>query len=353
MYPLRQEQPFPYRQWWIAAYSNEVGREPLGRTILGMPLVFYRTQAGEAVALHGVCPHRMFPLARGRVVGDHLQCGYHGFTFDRAGACVAVPSQGGEPANASVRRYPAVERGGLVWVWTGEAELADEALLPDVAAMGLGVSGWAVEQHPRAVIRGRYMLLIDNLIDLSHISFIHRDTIPNGEAVAQIPHELAADARSLNVRRLGRGIPNNPHTRMLFPDYDGPTDQSFDAEFFGPCLVRTGGTIYASGEGRPLGVTNFIHGVTPETPTSTHYFVLTARNFALENPALGAMNLSMGERIQPQDVDAIEAIERNLQAGYAVREVSCFADAGALQVRRRIDAQIRAEAGGADLAQAG
>ncbi|HEY0359512.1 MAG TPA: Rieske 2Fe-2S domain-containing protein, partial [Mycobacteriales bacterium] len=76
-------------QWYVAAYTHEVGREEiLGRTILGEPIAFYRTEGGEAVALADRCVHRRFPLSESRLDGDNVVCGYHGFTYDQAGSCV-------------------------------------------------------------------------------------------------------------------------------------------------------------------------------------------------------------------------------------------------------------------------
>ncbi len=349
MYPLNVPQPYPFEQWWIAAYGSEIGRTLLTRTILGRPVVFYRTEAGEPVALAGLCPHRLFPMARGCLIGDAVQCGYHGFTYDKTGRCIRIPSQDSVPPNFAIRRYPVAERGGLVWIWTGDAGTADPTRLPHLESMGPGSSDWAVEYHPLVTIRGRYQLLIDNLLDLSHISFIHATTIPGGGAVVRIPPQISDTPVSYNIERIGRQLPGNPHMQLLFPGYSGPVDHHFDAEYFGPNLIRTGGAILASAaapsaEAHPLGITNFIHGITPESPTSVHYFVMTTRNFRLKDQTLSAANLAMGALIQPQDLEAIEAIEVNVpQFASTRRELSCMADAGAIQVRRRLAAQIRAE----------
>lgn len=343
MHPFKVEQPYPYQQWWIAAYGSEVKRELLGRKILGQSVILYRTENGEPVALSGICPHRSFPLELSKLVGDNVQCGYHGFTFDKKGACVLVPSQSGAPTNSSLREFPVVERGGLVWIWTGRREAADPTLIPDLEQMGLGTPGWATEEHPLVTIQGRYMLLIDNLLDLSHASFIHVDTIPGGDKVASIPVKLVETHNSLNVSRLGQNLPVNPLHKMQFPDFEGSVDQQFDAECFGPALIRTGGTIFVAGEGKELGTQNFVHGITPADPHNVHYFVITSRNFGLDNPALGHINRDMGTRIQPQDIQAIEAVERVLQSNLQVREVSARVDTGALKARHRIEQQIQAE----------
>src|SRR5277367_1252971 len=155
-YPLNLPQPYPFEQWWVAAYSGEVGRELTQRKILDRPIVMYRTMSGEPVALAGLCPHRLYPLVKGHLEGDTLQCGYHGFTYDQTGRCVHVPSQEQVPANFSVRRYPLLERAGLIWIWTGtEAQALPSLPLPELEFIGLGAPGWTVEQHPVATVRAR------------------------------------------------------------------------------------------------------------------------------------------------------------------------------------------------------
>lgn len=342
MYPLNVEQPYPRNHWWVGAYSSEVGRDLLARDILGERVLFYRTEGGDAVALSAICPHRAFPLEKGRLVGDAVQCGYHGFTFARDGTCMLVPSQSAIPQNASLRRYPVIERGELVWIWTGTEAEADPARIPDVEAIGLGNAAWAVEQHPLATVNARYTLLIENLLDLSHVTFIHAETIPGGEKVVAIPVLVEETQHSLAVRRKGENLPLNPLIRMQFPEQEGPVHQDFDAEYMGPGVIRTGGAISDAASGRTLGIQNFIHMITPANPTRLHYFVNTARNFGLNDPTLGNVNLGMGTRIQPEDIDAIEAIEAVLQSGVTLpREISARIDNGALKVRRRLEAHIK------------
>ncbi|WP_206244497.1 aromatic ring-hydroxylating dioxygenase subunit alpha [Novosphingobium terrae] len=345
-YPLTTQEPYPHDQWWVAAYADELGRHLLARDILGEPVILYRTQAGAAVAVAGICPHRAFPLARGRLVGDALQCGYHGFEYGADGTCLRVPSQSGVPQKSSLRRYPVEEAGGLIWIWTGAPEKADPALLPDLGAIGLGREDWAVEQHPLATVEARYTLLIENLLDLSHVTFIHDKTIPGGEKVAAIPVSVIESPQSITVQRKGENLPLNPLLAMQFPDQQGPVHQHFDAEYLGPCLIRTGGAMVDAASGAPLGIQNYLHMITPASPTRLHYFVNTARDFGLDRPQLGDMQRGMGSRIQPEDIDAIESIERVLQSGATLPpEISARVDNGALKVRRRLEAQIRAEAG--------
>jgi len=122
-------------RWYIAAFGDEITREPMERTILGKPVVFYRTEAGAPVAMYGICPHRYFPLAQGRLEGDAIVCGYHGFKFDFGGKCVEIPSQG-TGAGFCQPSYRIEERGSLCWIWMGDPEVCDTALIPRMRISG-------------------------------------------------------------------------------------------------------------------------------------------------------------------------------------------------------------------------
>jgi len=353
MHPLKTQQPWPYANWWVAATSEEVVRAPLGRSILELPVIFYRTQAGEAVALHGVCPHRSYPLSMGCVEGDNLRCGYHGFAFAPSGECVEMPSQTSVPSGTgTLRRYPLVERDGLLWIWTGPADAADPTRILDLASYGL-TEGWAVERHETIWLKCRYPLLIDNLLDLSHISYIHASTIPGGGEVVRIPPKTIDTPRSYNVQRCGVGLPSNPLSQMQFPDHKGALDRHFDAEYFGPEFIRTGGLIYAHESRNYLGTQNFLHLITPITRSLTRYQVISARDYQVDNPEVtNFIRRTNGPdgMVVSQDVEALEAIESLLQSlGQAPGEISCRVDTGALKVRNRLEAQIRAETPGAPL----
>ena len=117
--------------WYVAAFGHEIGRNLLARTILGDKIVFYRTEDGSPIALANRCCHRQAPLSMGRLIGDTVECGYHGLTFDPTGEGLMVPGQKKIPSGAKVRKYPVAERWRWIWIWMGDPDLADETLIPD------------------------------------------------------------------------------------------------------------------------------------------------------------------------------------------------------------------------------
>ena len=183
--------------WQVIAFANEIGATPLARTVCNEPIVLFRTSSGEAVALADRCPHRFAPLSLGRVIGDEIQCGYHGLCFDRDGTCVRVPGQDQVPARTRVRKYPLLERHTFAWVWLGEAALADPALVPDFHWMD--DPSWACVPGYHH-FGANYQLVNDNLLDLSHESFVHEETIGN-ESVAESPAAVTLQGNTMRVHR--------------------------------------------------------------------------------------------------------------------------------------------------------
>ena len=164
--------------WYMAAWDRDIGTErPLAQSILDEPIVLYRTPDGAVVALEDRCAHRLAPLSAGRCEQGNIRCMYHGLVFDRTGACVSIPGQAEIPARVRVRSYPVAERYGAVWVWMGEPERADEELLPPF--VGYHDPAWAMEPG-RMDYAAPARLIHDNLLDLTHIAFVHYTTFAGG-----------------------------------------------------------------------------------------------------------------------------------------------------------------------------
>ena len=163
--------------WYVACTPAEIDDKPLGRTLCKQPIVFYRAGDGTVAALDDFCPHRSAPLSLGRVIEGKLVCGYHGLEMGCDGKTIAMPGQRVR-AFPAIRSYPVVERHGFVWVWPGEAALADPAAIPACA--------WA--DSPDGAYGGGlfhigcdYRLMVDNLMDLSHETCVHATSIGQKE----------------------------------------------------------------------------------------------------------------------------------------------------------------------------
>lgn len=270
MYPLAEGMFAPRNQWYIAAWSDEVGRDPIERWILDEPVALYRRQDGRAVALEGRCPHRSYPLGKSGVVGDGIQCGYHGLVFGPDGRCTSVPSQRTVPNVCRVKAFPLVEQWRWLWIWMGEPELADESLIPAEDELFDGKHVMTAGGH--RLLAGRYMLYHDNLFDLTHLGYLHKNSFGGGKGaqntVPQVeagPNKVRSIYTQLNVE-----IPEF-HSQVI--GYTGQVDRYEGLTCYLPGL-HVGGMLLTE-PGRPeawVGSSKVYHGITPATRHTTHYF---------------------------------------------------------------------------------
>ncbi|HUB94855.1 MAG TPA: Rieske 2Fe-2S domain-containing protein, partial [Stellaceae bacterium] len=218
-------------QWYCAALSKEIGRTPLARTFLGEPVVMYRASDGAAVALEDRCCHRRAPLSRGAVEGDNLRCGYHGLLYEPGGQVIWAPGQDKLPPGARVRRYPLTEKHGWTWIWMGDPALADPEAAP--AFHWYDAPGWA-SVGSCLPVKANYLLLVDNLLDLSHLAFLHIKTIGAGDDTAP---ELTWERGPNFVRgtRIARNL--SPSTRQLAQGDNLKTDTTKIMTFTPPAIV--------------------------------------------------------------------------------------------------------------------
>ncbi len=273
--------------WYVAAWSHEVPAEGLlARVITRVPLIFWRDGAGQVVALEDRCCHRAAPLSKGRREGDTIRCMYHGLLFDSTGKCVEIPSQNFIPPAAKVRSFPVVERFNWIWVWMGDAMLADPALIPDTHYLqDPGWRGTPGYMHYDA----NYLLITDNLLDFSHLSFVHEKTLGGTANYAAIRPKVTSSARSIRVERWLIDDEPAPFLSNL-KSWPGNVDRwnVYDVVLPGVLLMDSGSAPTGTGapEGKRVDAANFFgcQAVTPETETTSHYFFQQSHGFALDDP---------------------------------------------------------------------
>lgn len=353
MYPLKEDLPaFARNGWYVAAWSHEVGRELICRTLLNEPILLFRTEAGVPVALDNRCPHRRFPLSKGRLVGDTVECGYHGFTYASGGRCVRIPSQERIPAHYAARSYVVHETWQWIWIWMGAPELADPAQIPDHAPAHVLDAEWVAAIGGRESTATRHTFVHDNLLDLSHVTFLHHDTI-GGEGVAAALPEIRECGTHIELVRHVRGdvVEHLPMAKAI--GMTGLIDRSLPQWFFPPSLHITGSDFASAAQGgeRPghvYGSLRVLHGITPETPTTTHYFWAFCRNFRIDDDALTQRMKAYITDTVAQDKVGMAACEDMVAHGIpAAPEIHATADRAAIQGRRMIERLIEAESGGA------
>jgi vanillate O-demethylase monooxygenase subunit len=339
MYPLGADRPWPVNQWYVAGFSSEIDRVIRPRTFLGRRVVMFRDEEGKVQAVSGVCPHRMMPMEEGRLEGDQLACGYHGLTYDvHTGQCVKSPNSLTLP-RCSLVKYPAKEIGPLVWIWVGDPKRAETTEVPPQASIGIGLDGWATQCVDYKMLKARYILLLDNLFDLSHIYYVHRSILgDSGRMTLLDPRVEHRDGR-LVVYREVMDVPIDDFDRLNYPEVGERVSKRNETELLGVSIVNAGTRAVEgpSWDAENLRCLNFIHLLTPETETTTHYWAMLTRDFRIDDDAYDRQLAELEVAVIAQDREALEKIEAMLQSTADLpREISMRPDVGALQARKLI-----------------
>jgi phenylpropionate dioxygenase-like ring-hydroxylating dioxygenase large terminal subunit len=335
--------------WYVAGWSDDFAAGALvARTMLGEPIVLYRKQDGEIAALEDRCCHRLAPLSKGRIEGSDLRCMYHGLKFAPSGRCIEVPGQPVVPPHAGVRAYPAVERDCWVWLWMGDPAVADPALLPH--ALNHGNPDWHM-QTGRLAYEANYQLVNDNLLDLSHLSYVHEDTLGrNSMSWGESRPTIDEIDRGL---RIARWVINNPAPGYLNLPPGTRTDMwaSYDylvpgvfllmTQSFPPGTAATCGMVAPTGE--PLFRSTTSQAVTPinEGQTIYHYSGCLPKSSASEENS--HRQLAVFERAFAEDNAMIEAQQRVIERTAQPRMLMTVSDHALIRFRRLMASLMDAE----------
>ena len=339
---------FPKNAWYVACTPDEIATKPLGRRVCNEKIVFYRGPEGRVAALEDFCPHRGAPLSLGSVEDGKLVCGYHGLVMGCDGKTVSMPNQRvqGFPC---IKSFPAEERYGFIWVWPGEPEKADPALIhhlewadnPDWAYGG-GLYHIACD----------YRLMIDNLMDLTHETYVHASSIGQKE-IDEAPVNTRVEGETVITSRSMEGVMAPPFWQAALRGNgladDVPVDRWQICRFSPPSHVLIEVGVAHAGKGgydadpaHKAGsiVVDFI---TPETDTSIWYFWGMARNFKPQDEEL-TETIRVGQgKIFSEDLEMLEQQQRNLTAYPERALLKLNIDAGGVQSRRILDRIIAAE----------
>jgi phenylpropionate dioxygenase-like ring-hydroxylating dioxygenase large terminal subunit len=328
--------------WYVAAWSSEVNDQLFTRRILDTPILLYRKTDGGIAAITDRCPHRFAPLHMGKRRGDVIQCGYHGLCFDATGTCIENPV-GNKliPKAAKVASFPVVERDQLIWVWMGEVEQADTALIPNFGI--LSSPDWVHGTGGYLHADCHYELMVDNLMDLSHVNFLHPAF--GNETMLASKSDVVDEGRKIHANLW---MPNTDVPAFMRDSFvDQPRiDQWLDMQWTAPSalLLSFGGT--TPGQAREAGIQGWAgHILTPETDRSTHYFFSMSRQGkgAEEAVALGfATQLRV---FGTEDKPMVQACQDSMGDAefWSLKPVLLSNDVAAVRVRRRLAELVKQE----------
>jgi phenylpropionate dioxygenase-like ring-hydroxylating dioxygenase large terminal subunit len=337
---------FVRNTWYVAAWSHEVAPEGLfSRVITGIPVVMYRKEDGSVIALEDRCCHRGAPLSVGRREGDCIRCMYHGLKFDSAGACVEAPAQQRIPPRAKVRSFPVVERHRWIWIWMGDPDLANPDAIPD--------THWLDDPEWRSLAGYihydvNYLLICDNLLDFSHLPFVHPTTLGGPEDYAKVQPKIERIENGVRVTRWTLNIDAPPFAAAV-KEWPGKVDRWNLYDFTVPAILLMDSGMAPAGTGAPegtrVGAIEFrsCQALTPETENSTHYFFAQPHNFALDQPEVTrSVHQSIVDAFA-EDRDIISAQQRNLALDPDFKMMPFGIDAALTQFRWVVNQRIEEE----------
>ena len=335
--------------WYASAWNHELTVDGfMSRKILGKNILLYRKADGSVVAMLDRCSHRFAPLSLGRREGDCIRCMYHGLVFDGEGKCVEEPGRKGVSPNTDVRAFPAVERHKLVWVWFGDADKADPDLIPDCHQNDS--PEWACV--PRyASFKANYLLVLDNLLDFSHLSFVHENSLGGSRNIAEVNPKIEKTERGLKLTRWYLNEPEFAPYLKGHERFEGPVDRwnIYHMSTRSNHLSMSSGSAPANTgapEGKLAPETMVFHSnqvITPADERNTHYFWVYAHNFALDDRRLTD---SLAERVSAgfvEDRAMIEAQQIVIDENAGDEMAYTHFDNGLTLGRRLIEETIEAE----------
>lgn len=330
--------------WYVAALSTDISRQPFAVKMLNQSLVLFRKQDDTVVVLEDSCPHRRLPLSMGRVQGDTIECGYHGLRFDCSGACISAPTATEIPPTAVVRHYPSIERYGMIWVWMGEPAQADADQILQIKEWD--DPDWGVNRGDAMEMACNYLYITDNLLDPSHVTWVHQSSFGSNDLVG-VPLNVDEADNGVTVSRWLPNIEVSPFYKK-FVKFTGKCDrkQQYEMRYPAHAVIRAiftpTGTGSDSGEPHPdVFLMDSYNFLTPIDEKNTRYFWFQIRNFSPNDDEVSKVFNHDVRAAFSEDKVVLEAVQIGMDTKGA--RLSLPSDKGSLLFRRRMSEKIRAE----------
>jgi vanillate O-demethylase monooxygenase subunit len=326
--------------WYVAGWTDTVGvSETLAIKILNEPIVVFRTESGKVVALADRCRHRAAPLSKGRVEGEEIRCMYHGFKYAVTGACTQIPGQS-VPSTARVTSYPIVEKHSWLWVWMGDPAKADPDLIPTVSGPD---EGRFVLKPGQIDYAADARLVCDNLLDFSHLSYVHPTTFGVTEEWAATRPRIEMRPRGIHLERWVRDQPPPYHQPELGRidywneyDFSVPGILSLTFQMFPVGTAERHDGRSPGGDPALLSYSYALQAVTPMTEGTARYFFAYGPRVEEDVDGYAEAFSAVANAAFLEDKDVIEAQQARLNDGEADMLI-VGADSALVQFRRLVE----------------
>lgn len=331
--------------WYVAAWSSEITHDLQQIRVLGEKICMYRRSDNSIVALEDACPHRKLPLSQGRIKDDHVECGYHGLTFNGQGNCIWAPGNGHIPPKAVLHAYPTHEKYDLVWIWMGDPARANVADIIDIP--NFDNPEWGVNRGAAMELQCNYLLMCDNLLDPTHVAWVHQGSFAQS-ATKDTPLQVTQTDSGYIVHRWMMDAEPAPFYKKIVA-FEGNCDrlQHYEVRYPAHAMIRAIFTPAGTG-----GVDGTLHEktfimdsynfMTPTTESETRYYWFQLRNIRPDDQALSTM---MSEDVQhafEEDRAILNAVQIGLTEATSAG-INLSIDGGWVRFRRELDKKIAAE----------
>lgn len=329
--------------WYALGWAKDIGEQAV-RTVLDEPILVVRDAAGELHALRDACPHRFAPLSKGRVENDVVVCPYHGLRFDLSGRCVLNPhGKGVVPSALNVRAFPLRERYGMLWIWMGDPDAAEHSDLPSLPRFDDADYSWV---YGALHVPANYELIIDNLLDLTHVEFLHPFLASPGNA-ARTTFSAGQQGKTVSAHYDVQGEPVTGLFQLLWDNPPETANLIAYMDWQAPSVLSLETGMSTSDEVGPTDPrVPTIHLLTPETENSTHYFWAAGRNRLHGDERIsGMLHFGTQNAFEQEDEPMITAVRSRMRSNdlFAHRPALLPTDEAAVRARRILKELIAAE----------
>tara|TARA_B110000967_G_scaffold201899_1_gene239830 strand:- start:192 stop:1220 length:1029 start_codon:yes stop_codon:yes gene_type:complete len=332
--------------WYVAGWSKDYDRSLKAQMLLGENVVLYRLEDGAPAALEDACPHRKLPLSMGQLEGDTVVCGYHGLTFDCAGNCTDSPTQRGmTPRRAVVRSYPVIDRYNLLWIWMGDADKADPTEIYEIE--NFNDPSWGCTDGGILPIACNYLWVADNLLDPSHVAWVHVTSFAGG-GTESVPLDMEKTDHGVIVSRWMYDQPTSPYYKDLVK-FTGNCDRKQHYEVSIPAIALNRSTYTPAGTGGPDApmvddtyINISYNFMTPVDEHNTQYIWFQHRNTDPTNKAISEKMNAGAIMAFNEDKEILEAVHKGMDAMFT-SNIDLGLDLGAKTFRLKLQRMIDAE----------
>lgn len=213
------DREFNWRNCWypVTFLQDMPKNRPYSFSLYDEPFVLFADKDGKLGCVVDRCPHRAAKLSDGQIIDGKLECLYHGWQFGVDGECLHIPQLPAEakiPARACVQSFKLVERQGIVWVWAGDSEAADEALIPIIEEID---NPEFVSTDVMCSLPYDQSYFIENLLDPAHTPISHHGTIGNRKDAQPLEIEITErTVQGFRGRYRRTNPPNMPWAKAYF-----------------------------------------------------------------------------------------------------------------------------------------